>query len=124
MGQRGERLEADRRSSPDAIRLAAPSQLDRAPRLIRLLGRAPRGDKDFAVDAASRWTPTTCLTSVWSAIPTPITAAGEATNGRFCMIDMHVPPGAGHRHTGMTSRRRLFWYIQYVRPQRTIPHAG
>jgi quercetin dioxygenase-like cupin family protein len=30
-----------------------------------------------------------------------ITVPGEATNGRFCMIDMHVPPGGGpppHRH--------------------------
>ena len=30
-----------------------------------------------------------------------ITVAGEATNGRFCVIDMHIPPGGGpppHRH--------------------------
>ena len=30
-----------------------------------------------------------------------ITVAGKDTNGRFCVIDMHVPPGAGpvpHRH--------------------------
>jgi quercetin dioxygenase-like cupin family protein len=30
-----------------------------------------------------------------------ITVAGEDTNGRFCVIDMHVPPGGGpgpHRH--------------------------
>lgn len=30
-----------------------------------------------------------------------ITVAGEETNGRFCVIDMHIPPGGGpppHRH--------------------------
>jgi quercetin dioxygenase-like cupin family protein len=30
-----------------------------------------------------------------------VTVSGEATNGRFCVIDMHVPPGGGpppHRH--------------------------
>ena len=30
-----------------------------------------------------------------------ITVAGEDTNGRFCVIDMHIPPGGGpgpHRH--------------------------
>jgi quercetin dioxygenase-like cupin family protein len=30
-----------------------------------------------------------------------ITVNGEATNGRFCVIDMHIPPGGGpppHRH--------------------------
>lgn len=30
-----------------------------------------------------------------------ITVAGKDTNGRFCVIDMHVPPGGGpppHRH--------------------------
>jgi quercetin dioxygenase-like cupin family protein len=30
-----------------------------------------------------------------------ITISGEATNGRFCLVDMHVPPGGGpppHRH--------------------------
>jgi quercetin dioxygenase-like cupin family protein len=30
-----------------------------------------------------------------------ITVAGKQTNGRFCVIDMHVPPGGGpppHRH--------------------------
>jgi quercetin dioxygenase-like cupin family protein len=29
------------------------------------------------------------------------TVSGEATNGRFCVIDMHIPPGGGpppHRH--------------------------
>src|ERR1700733_7526034 len=30
-----------------------------------------------------------------------ITISGEATDGRFCLVDMHVPPGGGpppHRH--------------------------
>ena len=30
-----------------------------------------------------------------------ITVSGEQTNGRFCVIDMYVPPGGGpgpHRH--------------------------
>ena len=30
-----------------------------------------------------------------------ITVSGEETNGRFCVIDMHIPPGGGpapHRH--------------------------
>jgi mannose-6-phosphate isomerase-like protein (cupin superfamily) len=30
-----------------------------------------------------------------------ITVTGDETNGRFCVIDMHIPPGAGpppHRH--------------------------
>ncbi len=30
-----------------------------------------------------------------------ITVSGEDTNGRFCVVDMHVPPGGGpppHRH--------------------------
>ncbi len=31
-----------------------------------------------------------------------ITVSGEDTNGRFCVIDMHIPPGGGpgpHRHS-------------------------
>jgi len=32
-----------------------------------------------------------------------ITVAGKDTNGRFCVIDMHVPPGAG---TSTSSRFR------------------
>jgi quercetin dioxygenase-like cupin family protein len=30
-----------------------------------------------------------------------ITVSGDETNGRFCVIDMHIPPGGGpgpHRH--------------------------
>jgi hypothetical protein len=30
-----------------------------------------------------------------------ITVTGEQTNGRFCVVDMHIPPGGGpppHRH--------------------------
>src|SRR6516162_7767881 len=30
-----------------------------------------------------------------------VTVSGEATNGRFCVVDMHIPPGGGpppHRH--------------------------
>ena len=30
-----------------------------------------------------------------------VTVSGESTNGRFCVIDMHIPPGGGpppHRH--------------------------
>ena len=37
-----------------------------------------------------------------------ITVTGEQTAGRFCVIDMHIPPGGGpppHRHE---SRRPLF----------------
>jgi hypothetical protein len=37
-----------------------------------------------------------------------VTVAGEATDGRFCLIDMHIPPGGGRRRIGMTSRRPLF----------------
>ena len=30
-----------------------------------------------------------------------VTVSGEDTNGRFCVVDMHIPPGGGpglHRH--------------------------
>jgi len=37
-----------------------------------------------------------------------ITVRGEDTNGRFCVIDMCIPPGADPRRTGMISRRRSF----------------
>ena len=33
--------------------------------------------------------------------PYTITVSGDDTNGRFCVIDMHIPPGGGpplHRH--------------------------
>jgi hypothetical protein len=37
-----------------------------------------------------------------------ITVTGEDTNGRFCSVDMHIPPGGGPPpHFGMTSRRPL-----------------
>jgi len=37
-----------------------------------------------------------------------ITVMGEHTDGRFCVIDMHIPPGGGRRRTCMISRRPLF----------------
>lgn len=35
-----------------------------------------------------------------------ILLSGEDTAGRFCLMDMHVPPGGGPRPTATTSRRR------------------
>ena len=34
-----------------------------------------------------------------------ITVAGKDTNGRFCVIDMHVPPEVGHLHIVTSSKR-------------------
>jgi len=34
-----------------------------------------------------------------------ILVSGSDTNGTYTLIDMHVPPGGGPRHTGTTSRR-------------------
>jgi hypothetical protein len=34
-----------------------------------------------------------------------ITVSGDDTNGRFCVIDMHVPPGGGHFLTVTTSKK-------------------
>jgi hypothetical protein len=36
-----------------------------------------------------------------------ILLTGDDTNGRFCLIDMHVPPAEARRRTGMTSKRPL-----------------
>lgn len=36
-----------------------------------------------------------------------ITVTGEQSAGRFCVIDMHIPPAAVRLRTGMTSRRPL-----------------
>ena len=34
-----------------------------------------------------------------------ILVTGEDTAGKYTLIDMHVPPAAGRRRTGTTSRR-------------------
>ena len=34
-----------------------------------------------------------------------ILVAGQDTDGKYTLIDMHVPPAAGRRPTGTTSRR-------------------
>ena len=34
-----------------------------------------------------------------------ITVAGKDTNGRFCVIDMHVPPGGDPLHIVTTTKR-------------------
>jgi len=39
-----------------------------------------------------------------AAAPTHL-VTGEETNGRYCLIDMLVPPGGGPRRTVTTSRR-------------------
>jgi quercetin dioxygenase-like cupin family protein len=43
----------------------------------------------------------TCLTLGWWETRTQILVAGKDTVGRYCLIDMHIPPGGGppsHRH--------------------------
>ena len=40
----------------------------------------------------------TAIVAIWQY---GITVTGEQTGGRFCVIDMHIPPGGGpppHRH--------------------------
>ena len=34
-----------------------------------------------------------------------ITVSGDETNGRFCVIDMHIPPAVALGRIAMTSRR-------------------
>lgn len=34
-----------------------------------------------------------------------ILLSGADTDGRYGLIDMHIPPGGGHRYTATTSRR-------------------
>jgi quercetin dioxygenase-like cupin family protein len=73
----------------------------------RLRGRAQRGADRFHVRVRLKsWTRLrnrtirTCLTSGWLETRTR-SVAGKDTGGRYCLIDMHIPPGGGpppHRH--------------------------
>jgi quercetin dioxygenase-like cupin family protein len=57
-----------------------------------------------------------------------ITVPGEATNGRYCVIDMHVPPGGGpppHRHDFEETFIVLEGEIEAVfRGKKSTLHAG
>ncbi len=57
-----------------------------------------------------------------------ITVAGKDTNGRFCVIDMHVPPGGGpppHRHEFEETFILLDGEMQVTfRPQKSKLRAG
>jgi quercetin dioxygenase-like cupin family protein len=57
-----------------------------------------------------------------------ITVAGKDTNGRFCVIDMHVPPGGGpgpHRHDFEETFILLEGEVEMTfRGQKTIVRAG
>jgi len=57
-----------------------------------------------------------------------ITVAGKETNGRFCVIDMHVPPGGGpppHRHEFEETFILLDGEMQITfRGQKSTLHAG
>jgi quercetin dioxygenase-like cupin family protein len=57
-----------------------------------------------------------------------ISLSGEQTNGRFCVIDMHIPPGGGpspHRHDFEETFIVLEGEIEMTfRGQKSIAHAG
>lgn len=57
-----------------------------------------------------------------------ITVSGEATAGRFCVIDMHIPPGGGpppHRHDFEETFILLSGEMEATfRGQRTTVRAG
>lgn len=43
-----------------------------------------------------------------------IVLTGEDTAGRYCLIDMHIPPGGGPPRIAMISRRRLWcWWASW-----------
>src|SRR5215469_15277991 len=57
-----------------------------------------------------------------------ILVAGKDTGGRYCLIDMHVPPGGGpppHRHDFEESFTMLEGEIEFTfRGATTVLHAG
>jgi quercetin dioxygenase-like cupin family protein len=57
-----------------------------------------------------------------------ITVSGEDTNDRFCVIDMHIPPGGGpgpHRHEFEETFILLDGEVEVVfRGQKSTAHAG
>ncbi len=57
-----------------------------------------------------------------------ILLAGEDTNGRYCLIDMHIPPGGGpapHRHDFEESFVLLTGQIEATfRGEKSTVHAG
>lgn len=57
-----------------------------------------------------------------------ITVPGSATDGRYCVIDMHVPPGGGpppHRHNFEESFILLEGEVQATfRGEQMVVHAG
>jgi quercetin dioxygenase-like cupin family protein len=57
-----------------------------------------------------------------------VTVTGEQTNGRFCLIDMHVPPGGGpppHRHDFEETFIILEGQIEATfRGKKSTVHAG
>jgi quercetin dioxygenase-like cupin family protein len=57
-----------------------------------------------------------------------ITVTGEDTNGRFCVIDMHIPPGGGpppHRHDFEETFTLLEGEIEATfRGKKSTVHAG
>lgn len=57
-----------------------------------------------------------------------ITVAGKDTNGRFCVIDMHVPPGGGpgpHRHDFEETFILLDGEMEVIfRGKKSTVHAG
>ena len=57
-----------------------------------------------------------------------ILLSGDDTNGRYCLIDMHIPPGGGpapHRHDFEESFIVLEGQVEATfRGQKTVVHAG
>jgi quercetin dioxygenase-like cupin family protein len=57
-----------------------------------------------------------------------ITVDGEDTNGRFCVVDMHIPPGGGpgpHRHEFEETFIVLEGEIEAIfRGEKSVVHAG
>ena len=57
-----------------------------------------------------------------------IVVSGEQTNGRFCVIDMHIPPGGGpppHRHDFEETFILLEGEMEVTfRGKKSIAHAG
>jgi hypothetical protein len=43
--------------------------------------------------------------------------SGNDTNGRYCLIDMHIPPSGGPPPTGTTSMNRLLCWKARSRPR-------
>jgi len=95
------REHANSRGRPPAHPHSRPADVDRDSLDRDGLNR-DSSDRDASDQGASRSLPHIGLVGDTYTI----TVSGQDTAGRFCVIDMHIPPAAGLRRTGMISKKR------------------